>query len=94
MSENKLTGQKSAFTRFYKEVVMSQKVLVAKFVNHYQDYVEQRKTYSFAEQFSDENKCVRFGIIIYNESRGWAPRKRNLPLNSSIENNGSELLQI
>jgi len=44
MSENKLTGQKFAFTRFYKEVVMSQKVLVAKFVNHYQDYVEKRKT--------------------------------------------------
>ena len=29
--------------------------------------------------FLDEDKCARIEITIYNESRGWAPRKRNLP---------------
>ena len=43
MSENKLTSEKSAFTWFYKEVVMSQKVSVAKIVNQNQDYVEKKK---------------------------------------------------
>ena len=36
----------------------------------------------------DDDKCARIEITIYNESRGWAPRKRNLP--ASVENNGSE----
>ena len=36
-----------------------------------------------------------FGIIIYNESKAWAPRKKEIyRFNSSIENYGSELLQI
>jgi len=29
--------------------------------------------------FLDEDKCARIEITIYNESRSWAPRKRNLP---------------
>lgn len=37
--------------------------------------------------FLDEDKCARIEITIYNESRGKAPRKRNLP--ASMENNGN-----
>ena len=44
--------------------------------------------------FFDEDKRLKIGIIIYNESREWAACKRNLSVNSLIENNGSEILQI